>query len=68
MSRVMKIRVNVKEYVARAYLFILLTCPCVGRVEVAFDGTLPFRGWQTCPGPTSPIYQCRKGSFNRFGG
>ena len=30
----------------------LLTHPCVGRVEVAFDGTLPFRGWQTCLGPT----------------
>ena len=33
----------------------MLICPCVGRVEVAFDGTLLFRGWQTCPGPTAVV-------------
>ncbi len=39
---VMKIRVSVKYYVARCIPCLLLTHPCVGRVEVAFDGTLPF--------------------------
>ena len=46
----------------------LRTYPRVGCAEVTFDGTFPFRGWQTCPGPTLPIYQRRKGSFIRFGG
>ena len=34
---------------------VMLTHPCVGRVEVAFDGTLPFRGWQMCLDPTAVI-------------